>query len=104
MSPLVVSKGAVERLTAWRCVGCGKVEAPQPCIGVCSDRKVELVEAGDYDAALTRLNRAENERDRLLEFIRMIARNKPHEGCWELSYRHLQALAAEIVDSARQSA
>jgi uracil-DNA glycosylase len=25
---------------AWQCVGCGKIEAPQTCIGICQDRKV----------------------------------------------------------------
>jgi hypothetical protein len=25
---------------AWQCIGCGKIEAPQACIGVCQDRKV----------------------------------------------------------------
>lgn len=99
MSPLVVPEGEVGRLTAWRCIGCGKVEAPQPCIGVCSDRKVELVEARDYDMALARIARVEAERDRLLEFLRMMARNKPHEDCWESSYRHLQALAESMLDS-----
>jgi len=43
-----------ERIAGWRCIGCGKVDAPQPCIGICQDRKVELVLAGDYDALLAR--------------------------------------------------
>ena len=28
---------------AWRCIGCGRIEAQRPCIGVCEDRKVRLV-------------------------------------------------------------
>lgn len=103
MSPLVMPEADAERLTAWRCVGCGKVEAPQPCIGVCSDRKVELVDARVYDRALTRIGQLEAERDHLLEFIRMMARNKPHEGCWEPSYRHLQSLAEDMLDPHRRS-
>jgi len=27
----------VARLNAWQCIGCGKIEAPQNCIGVCRD-------------------------------------------------------------------
>ncbi|HMT38900.1 MAG TPA: hypothetical protein PKD02_09455, partial [Thermomonas sp.] len=38
----------VETIEGWRCIGCGKVEATRPCIGVCQDRKVELVAAEDY--------------------------------------------------------
>ena len=37
-----------DTIVGWQCIGCGRVDAPQPCIGVCQDRKVELVAAGDY--------------------------------------------------------
>ena len=33
----------VETIEGWRCIGCGRVDAPQPCIGVCEDKRVELV-------------------------------------------------------------
>ncbi|MCC6535698.1 MAG: hypothetical protein IT531_24365 [Burkholderiales bacterium] len=36
---------------AWQCIGCGRIEAPQNCIGVCQDRKVQFVYAGDYEQA-----------------------------------------------------
>ena len=38
-----------ERMKAWQCIGCGKLDGPQNCIGVCQDRRVELVYAADYD-------------------------------------------------------
>ena len=97
MVPLLESGSKTPRVTAWRCSGCGRVEAPQPCIGVCSDRKVELVDAIDYEKALARIEQLNAEYGRLVEFIRMIARNKPHEDCWEKSYRHLQELAEEVL-------
>ena len=99
MAPLVESRPEALRVTAWRCVGCGRVEAPQPCIGVCSDRKVELVDARDYEMALARLEQLEAEYDKLVQFIRMMARNKPHKDCWEESYLHMQALAESMLDS-----
>ena len=34
---------------AWQCIGCGKIEAPQTCIGVCRDRKVAFVYAEDHE-------------------------------------------------------
>ena len=37
-----------DTIVGWQCIGCGRVDAPQPCIGVCQDRKVELIAAGDY--------------------------------------------------------
>ena len=49
-----------DRIAGRRCIGCGKVDAPQPCVGVCQDRKVELVLAGDYDALLARTQELES--------------------------------------------
>ena len=51
---------------AWQCIGCGRIEGPQPCIGVCQDRKVSFVCASDYAAVLSRLFEVE-ERLRLLK-------------------------------------
>ena len=44
---------------AWQCIGCGRIEGPQPCIGVCQDRKVSFVFASDYATVLSRLLEAE---------------------------------------------
>lgn len=44
----------VERIAGWRCIGCGKVDAPRSSMGVCQDRRCELVDAADYDAWLAR--------------------------------------------------
>lgn len=97
MAPLVESGPEALRVSAWKCIGCGRVEAPQPCIGVCSDRKVELVDARDYDIVLEKLESLQAEHERLVQFVRMMARNKPHKDRWEESYRHLQALAEGIL-------
>jgi hypothetical protein len=40
---------------AWQCIGCGKIEAPQICIGICQDRKVQFVYADEYERALADL-------------------------------------------------
>jgi len=37
------------RMVVWQCIGCGKIEGPQACIGVCQDRKVEMVYASVHD-------------------------------------------------------
>ena len=44
---------------AWQGIGCGRIEGPQPCIGVCQDRKVSFVFASDYATVLSRLLEAE---------------------------------------------
>ena len=40
---------------AWQCIGCGKIEAPQTCIGVCQDRKVLFVHAEEHEQMLAEL-------------------------------------------------
>ena len=79
-----------ERIAGWRCIGCGKVDAPQPCVGVCQDRKVELVLAGDYDALLARTQELESA-------LALIARITPREGEWEASWRALQERARLVL-------
>lgn len=60
-------------LQAWQCIGCGKLEAPQNCIGVCQDRRVELVYASEYEAVAAELARACAERDALAALARRVA-------------------------------
>jgi hypothetical protein len=79
----------VERVQGWRCIGCGKVDAPQPCVGVCQDRRFELVAAADYDALLARTRALE-------AVLALIAHITPRAGEWEASWRALQ-------DKARRS-
>ena len=78
------------RIKAWQCIGCGKLDAPQPCIGVCEDRKVELVGAIAYDHAVARIEELEG-------VVRMLAWATPRDGEWERSYRRLQEIARELL-------
>lgn len=80
----------IPRIKGWQCIGCGKVEAPQPCIGVCQDRPVELVDAANYDLALERIRALEA----LLNRVVLIT---PRAGEWERSYRLLQQQAREAL-------
>ncbi|MCW5568418.1 MAG: hypothetical protein KIS84_09335 [Dokdonella sp.] len=86
-----------ERLMVWRCIGCGRIEGPQPCIGVCEDRKAELVNASDYDDALARLAAARARTQPLIALVRQLAGTTPREGEWESTYRALQARARETL-------
>lgn len=84
-------------IQAWQCIGCGRIEAPQTCIGVCRDRKVLMVGKDDYERA-----RAEAEalqarlaavHARLLRF----GLATPHEGRWEAAWQALQAQLREVL-------
>ena len=82
---------------AWRCIGCGRIEAPKPCIGVCEDRKVRLVLAADHEAALARLSEAKAAAAGLEGLVRRLATAKPRAGAWERSYKALQAEAERAL-------
>jgi hypothetical protein len=73
-----------ERIKAWACIGCGRIQSDETCIGVCQDRKVELVNAADYEE--------------LRQFVRQLALISPRNGEWERSYRGLQQRARAILE------
>ncbi len=84
----------VERVTVWQCIGCGKIEAPRPCIGVCTDRKTAMVYAWQHDAALAE---AAARAAKLEGLVRRLACITPRGGAWESSYRALQAEARQAL-------
>ena len=78
------------RAKAWQCVGCGRIESQEQCLGICRDVPVEIVSAADYDAA-----REELEALRL--FLKQIVLSSPREGGWERSYLALRARAKRLL-------
>lgn len=85
-----------EYIPAWQCVGCGRIEAPQTCIGVCRDKKVFLVGKDDHDAALAEILRLHAQLDTAASMLLRFERATPREGEWERSYRALQAQVREV--------
>ena len=72
-----------QTIKAWQCIGCGRVEAHAPCIGICEDRPVRLVSAADFE---------------LLEaFVRRLASSTPRDGQWQRSYLALQREARAML-------
>ncbi|OGA52480.1 MAG: hypothetical protein A3G24_28825 [Betaproteobacteria bacterium RIFCSPLOWO2_12_FULL_62_13] len=87
----------IERVTAWQCIGCGRIEGAQPCIGICEDRKVDFVYAPDHEVALAQLALARSQTEALAALVRQFVHTTPREGEWERSYRALQARAREML-------
>jgi hypothetical protein len=69
----------VERIGAWRCIGCGKVDAPQTCIGICQDRRVELVDAADYDQLAAEREQLRAQCATMTALLHRIVRTTPRE-------------------------
>ncbi len=82
---------------AWQCIGCGRIEAPQPCIGVRQDRKVRFVYAGEYEEALKNARRADWRADVLQNLVRQLALTNPHSDQWEQCYRAMQGQARRLL-------
>ena len=80
----------VETLKVWQCVGCGRIDHPQPCVGVCRDQKAELVYASDYREALARIAELE-------WVLNRIVHTTPRGHSWEASYRALQEAARRAL-------
>jgi hypothetical protein len=89
--------GVTEPVSAWQCIGCGRIEAPQTCIGVCQDRRVEFVYASHLREAEAALEATRTELDRLHALVHRLAFSRPREGEWERSYRALQAQARDAL-------
>ena len=76
-----------ERRKVWECVGCGRIDDPRPCVGVCRDRKVEYVLAADHDREVAQL----------VGVLRMIALTTPREGEALRHWKALQERAREAL-------
>jgi len=85
-----------DKIEAWRCIGCGKIEAPQTCIGVCTDQKIELVYAADHERLVAELREQTHGLEKL---VRQLATITPRSGEWESSYRALQASARQYLSA-----
>lgn len=81
----------------WQCIGCGRIEAPQPCIGVCKDRKVFMVGRDEHERVLAENHalraRLESAHAMLLRF----GQARPREGQWESAWNALQPQLREAL-------
>jgi hypothetical protein len=80
----------IARRKVWECIGCGRIEDPQPCVGICQDRKAEYVLASAHDEAVAAL----------VKLARAIALTTPREGECQRHWRALQEQARKALESA----
>lgn len=80
----------VDVLQGWRCIGCGKVDAPQPCIGVCQDRPFRFVAADAHEALERRVAALE-------AVLALIAHTTPHPDKLPASWLALQRQARAVL-------
>ena len=84
-------------IQAWQCIGCGKIEAPQPCIGVCRDRKILMIGKEAHEHVLAEGAALRAQLTRAHAMLQRFALARPHEGQWERSWLALQAELREAL-------
>lgn len=87
----------IDYIQAWQCVGCGKIEAPQPCIGVCRDKKILMVGKDEHEQVLAELAIAQQQLKGLQAVLLQLAWSAPRDGQWERNWRALQQRAREWI-------
>lgn len=90
-----------ERVKAWQCIGCGRIEAPQNCVGVCDFKRIDMVYAFEHEQGL---EEARAKCARFEALARQLARITPREGEWERTYRALQEQARRVLAEAQGEA
>lgn len=85
-----------EYIQAWQCIGCGKIEAPQTCIGVCKDRKVYFIGRDEHEAALAEIARLRAQLGQAATMLLRFERAKPRQGQWEASWQALQEQVRQL--------
>jgi hypothetical protein len=88
-----------ERIAAWQCIGCGRIESAQPCVGICEDRRAEFVYAADHDAVVVDLAASRQQVEALAVLVRQIAHTTPREGEYERTWSALQARARQALEA-----
>ena len=89
----------VDIIEALECIGCGRLEGPRPCIGVCQDQIVKLVYASVYKDALAEAELARRRAKTMETLLRQLAWTTPRSGDWERSFRALQERARTVLGS-----
>ena len=90
---------AAERIVIPRCIGCGAMHEFERCDAGCHEQHLELVAAGDYDAAVTAEQSARARIDAALPILRELAERRPQPGEWQQAYRELAAEARRALQA-----
>lgn len=88
-----------EYIKAWECIGCGRLEAQQTCLGICQDRPVQLVYASAYEDIAAENRLLEQRVAQLEALVRALVGTLPRAGQWEASFLALQKQGRRVLQS-----
>lgn len=87
----------VDYIQAWQCIGCGRIEAPQPCLGLCRDRKVFMVGKATHEQALADNARLRSALGMTRAKLARFALCTPRDGSHAQAFDSLQAQLRELL-------
>ena len=90
--------GVVE---AWGCPACGRVDAPQPCLGVCVRRPVLMVDAERFKGLAAAVAAGRSAERRLSEVVRLAANIAPRDEQVEQTRTWLRSRARAALHQER---
>ena len=82
-------RGQTSRVTidVLQCIGCGAIATPQPCLGTCVDRRLDLVAADQHALAESAVEAMETTRTLRRALLGEVARSPLAPADWELNER-----------------
>jgi hypothetical protein len=91
-----------ERLSALFCIGCGRVDVPEPCVGACDERMIDLVLAKEYESARVQAEDITRAVATLQDFIsRLVSElpepDAPQAADWDDKLRGLRGQARSVL-------
>jgi hypothetical protein len=85
-----------EAIAAWSCDACGRIEAPQPCIGVCVRPETSMVPAATHEGVLERDAALRRKLKPLAALARQLAWTTPGAGQRDRTARALRERARRL--------
>ena len=89
-----------DRITVLTCLGCGAMGREARCEGDCSEHKLLLVDAGDFDALQSAAQLARQRTAALKPIARALLDSHPSEQACTDAYRALRAAAHKALEAA----
>lgn len=85
-------------IEAWGCPRCGRIDAPQPCLGVCVRRPGAVADASEYRRFAAQSERLAAEDRALTGLARLLATVTPRPGHEESTVVTVRSRARELLD------
>jgi hypothetical protein len=85
-------------IEAWGCPRCGRIDAPQPCLGVCVRRPGAVADASEYRRFAERSEQLAPDDGALTGLARLLATVTPRPGHEESTVMTVRARARDLLD------